>query len=118
MSTSKQIVRAIAALRPGAEYSMTEGVITWYILNGDPPTQAEIDAKIAEQEAADAAEATRLTNLKADSGVQDLIQRLQSATPEQIDTWLSNNCTTLAQAQAILAAIIKLLAWQVKRMTQ
>jgi len=43
---------------------------------------------------------------------QDIITRLQNATPAQIDTWLTNNVTTLAQARTVLGAIIKVLATQ------
>ncbi len=40
----------------------------------------------------------------------DLIARLQTATPAQIDSWLTANVTNLVQARAVLAAIIKVLA--------
>lgn len=40
---------------------------------------------------------------------QDLVQRLQTATPAQIDNWLSLNVTTLAQARTVLGALIKVL---------
>ncbi len=40
----------------------------------------------------------------------DLIARLQTATPAQIDSWLTANVTNLAQARGVLAAIIKVMA--------
>jgi hypothetical protein len=43
------IVRAIHSLRPGSEFSFTENdysTIKWDVLDGEPPTQSEIDAEI------------------------------------------------------------------------
>ncbi len=37
----------------------------------------------------------------------DIIARLQTATPAQIDAWLAANVTTLAQARTVLGALIK-----------
>ncbi len=37
----------------------------------------------------------------------DIITRLQTATPAQIDAWLAANVTTLAQARGVLGALIK-----------
>lgn len=39
----------------------------------------------------------------------DIIARLQTATPAQIDSWLVANVTNLAQARAVLGAIVKVL---------
>ncbi len=53
------IVAAIQKLKPGAEFSFTDNdysTIKWDILEGDAPTQAEIDAAI-EQVKADEAQA-------------------------------------------------------------
>jgi hypothetical protein len=41
---------------------------------------------------------------------QDMITRLKTATPAQIDTWLAANVTNMAQARAVLGALIKVLA--------
>lgn len=38
---------------------------------------------------------------------QDIITRLRTATPAQIDAWLTANVTTLAQARTVLGALIK-----------
>lgn len=43
---------------------------------------------------------------------QDLVSRLQTATPAKIDSWLATNVTTLAQARTVLGAVIKVLATQ------
>lgn len=40
---------------------------------------------------------------------QDLIARLKTATPAQVDSWLTTNVTTLAQARTVLGSIIKVL---------
>ncbi|HEY6022048.1 MAG TPA: hypothetical protein VIY48_19925 [Candidatus Paceibacterota bacterium] len=57
-------------------------------------------------------EKARLAGMAADTGVQTLLSQAKTATVAQIDTWLTNNVTTLAQARAVLAAIIKVLAIQ------
>lgn len=40
----------------------------------------------------------------------DLVIRLKTATPAQIDSWLATNVTTLAAARVVLATILKYLA--------
>jgi hypothetical protein len=48
--------RALSALRPGAEYTMTDddlSTIVWNSPDVTTPTEAEVNAKIAELEAAD-----------------------------------------------------------------
>ena len=52
----------------------------------------------------------RLQQFLADPSQSDLLTRIQSATPAQIDTWLASNVTTLQQARTVLGAIIKVLA--------
>jgi capsule polysaccharide export protein KpsE/RkpR len=57
----------------------------------------------------DEAARTRLATFTSDSGVVDLLNRAKTASIAEIDNWLANNMTTLAQARAITAAEIKLL---------
>jgi hypothetical protein len=48
------LIKAITKLRPLAEYSFTEddySTVKWYVLNGEAPTQKEIDAAIKEVKA-------------------------------------------------------------------
>jgi len=48
--------RALSALRPGAEYTMTDddlSTVVWNSPDVTTPTEAEVNAKIAELEAAD-----------------------------------------------------------------
>lgn len=68
------------------------------------PTQQEVDAVLSPPDS------TRVSALKGDLSLQDLISRLQSATPIQIDSWLSANVTSLAQARTVLGAVVKVLA--------
>lgn len=90
---------------------------TWVIQYdpANPPTQAQRDAVAAAIAAFNPAELQprwlppRLAAFVADSGRADLLQRLKTASVSDIDTWLTNNVTNLAQARAVLAAIIKLL---------
>lgn len=50
------LAKAIKSLRPTAEFSYTEddySTIKWDVLEGDAPTQAEIDAEIKKIKAAE-----------------------------------------------------------------
>lgn len=65
----------------------------------DPvPTPAEVAAE------------ARAVSFVADATRADLLVRLQTATPAQIDAWLLANVTTLVQARVVLGSIIKILA--------
>ena len=59
------LIKAIKLLKPTAEFSFTEddyATIKWDILDGDAPTQKEIDAAIKKFKADEAqAEATKAT---------------------------------------------------------
>lgn len=55
----------------------------------------------------------RLTGINADSNVLALLTQAQTATNAQIDTWLTSNVTTLAQARTVLGALIKIVATRV-----
>lgn len=55
-------------------------------------------------------EMQRQDGLSDDTGNVTLKDKLKTATSAQIDTWLQNNVTNLAEARAVLGAIIKFLA--------
>jgi len=60
MEKNDLLIKAITKLRPLAEYSFTEddySTVKWYVLDGEAPTQKEIDAAIKEVEADQIAEA-------------------------------------------------------------
>lgn len=94
---------------------------TWRIVYSEEPTQAQRDAaqailaaydlaaEVATLTQQDEAARTRLATFTSDSGVVDLLNRAKTASIAEIDNWLANNMTTLAQARAITAAEIKLL---------
>ncbi len=71
-------------------------------VNFIPPPETPTDPVIT-------AERARITSFRVEATQQDLIGRLQTATPAQIDAWLVNNVTTLAQARTVLGAIVKFL---------
>jgi hypothetical protein len=105
--------KALQALRPGASWRWDGNDYTnleWLDATTTKPTEQEVLDKIAELNAATDAENTRITGFKNDTGQMDLANRLNTATPAQIDTWLTNNVTTLAQARTVLGAIVKFLA--------
>ena len=104
---------ALQALRPGSQWRWHGSDYTgleWLDETQTKPTEQEITDKIDEINAAAEAENTRITSFKNDSAQTDLMDRLKTATPNQIDTWLNNNVTSMAQARNVLGAIIKLLA--------
>jgi hypothetical protein len=55
-------------------------------------------------------EQQRQDGLEGDAAKQTLVDKLRTATRDQIDTWLANNVTNLAEARAVLGAVIKYLA--------
>jgi hypothetical protein len=62
------LVKAIKKLRPTAEFSFIEddySTIKWDVLDGDAPTQAEIDAAIEQVKADEITEATTKAAQKA-----------------------------------------------------
>lgn len=58
------------------------------------------------------AEKNRISTFTLDPQTQDLLNRLRTATPAQIDSWLQTNVTTLAQARTVLGALVKMLVSQ------
>ena len=65
-------------------------------------------------ELAEEARLARETALKEQPDVQILVERLKNATPAQIDTWVENNMTNLAQARSVIGTILKVLAYAVR----
>ena len=62
------LVRAIRKLRPNAEFSFQEddySTIKWDVLDGDAPTQAQIDAAIEQVKADEITEAANKAAAKA-----------------------------------------------------
>lgn len=55
-------------------------------------------------------EKARKESLSSDASYLDLLTRARTATPQQIDTWLTANMTNLAQARAVVGALIKVIA--------
>lgn len=55
-------------------------------------------------------EENRRNALVTDPGQTDLINRLRTATPAQIDNWIETNVTTIAGARAVLKALAKVQA--------
>lgn len=52
----------------------------------------------------------RIAVMKADVSREALLDRLRTATPAQIDTYVAANVTTLAQARDMMGTILKLIA--------
>lgn len=81
-----------------------------WVYNGttlSPPPPLPVDPTVA-------AEANRAASFRADAGRVDLLSRLKTATPAQIDTWVDNNVTTLAGAKTVFKAILKVIALDIR----
>lgn len=62
------LTKAIQSLRPGAEFSITANdysTIKWDVLNGEAPTEAEIEAEIAKLKADELKEFEAIAAAKA-----------------------------------------------------
>jgi hypothetical protein len=71
---SNYLGKAIKLLKPTAEFSFTENdysTIEWDVLEGDAPTQAEVNAAIEQVKADEITEAQTRANAKA-----ELLERL------------------------------------------
>lgn len=103
MAAESGFIRASdgACIPPDPNNRDYAGVLKW-LAAGNAPDPYDV----AIQQAA-AAETARVAGFKADSSQADLIQRLRTAPSDQIDTWLANNVTNLAQARTVLGAIVK-----------
>jgi hypothetical protein len=65
---SEYIIKAIFKLKPNAEFSFTNNdysTVKWDVLDGDPPTQAEIDAAIIQIKADEIAAKAKAATDKA-----------------------------------------------------
>lgn len=76
-------------------------------INAHPQFRAAIPAYVAPPPTP---EEVRKATVRSDAGRADLLTRLQAATPGQIDTWVDNNVTNLAQVRTVLKALLKLIA--------
>lgn len=72
------------------------GEFETYVAQGDTPPPVPDDPRMAA--------------LRTDQGRLDLLMKLKSATPADIDAWLATNMTNLAQARAVVGALVKLIA--------
>lgn len=68
LTNTEKLVMAIQSLRPGAEFSIIGGdysTVKWDVLEGDAPTQNEINAEIAAIEEAEALKVEAAVTAKA-----------------------------------------------------
>lgn len=108
-----QIARAVVQLRPGAVWRLGSdncADLEWLDAVQVKPTCAEINTAISGFAATDAAEASRQAGLKADVQRAAMLTRLKGSTAAQIDNYVANNITNLAQAQAAIGLILKVIA--------
>lgn len=73
-------------------------------------TQADIDAEAATAEA----ERQRIADIRADVRRQDMVDKLRTATPQQISDYIDSNVKDLASARAMLKRIVFVLATVVR----
>lgn len=117
----RQVVRAVRALAPGVSFGVTqEGeVIRWPVNAGDPPTQSEINTKIAEQQAQDATKAAQQVEDDIDrvivAGNAD-IRALLQLRPSQIEDRINANVNNLDEAKAVMIRTVKVVSILAKQM--
>ena len=102
---------------------------TWYRVDGngqpidadgyeiaihDGGTLAEFFARAASDVTEEANESSRNASFKSEPDRIDLINRLRTATPAQVNSWIDTNVTSLAAARAVLKALVKVLALHIK----
>lgn len=78
-----------------------------------PQEETDADAAKAADDLVQApiiANQQRRVGLSADPNFTALMTQAASSTNAQIDTWLTNNVTTLPQARTVLGALIKIVA--------
>lgn len=110
---AREITNALLQLRPGARWKLDGDVyagLTWLDQVQTKPTEAEVDAMVATQAATQATEDARIGGIAGDPRTIAMVQRLRNASAQQIDDYVTNNVTNLAQARVALADIIKILA--------
>lgn len=110
---SLKLAAAVQALRPGALWRLegdTYDGLVWADQVQPKPTEVEIAGQIASQSSVSAQETSRKSELSADTQTVALLSRLRTATNDQIDAYLAQNVTTLAQARVVLGAVIKIMA--------
>lgn len=109
----REISEALAELRPGAQWKLngdSYAGLTWLDGVQTKPTEVEVNATIVAQAAAATTDAQRLSGIAADPRTIATVSRLRTATAAQIDDYLTNNVTNLAQARTALGDIVKVLA--------
>lgn len=110
---SERLHNILQFIRPGAQWSAsgtTCNDIVWLDQVQAKPTCAEIDAGLTALRAANTSEASRQAAIKNNARRVALLQKLKTSTDAQIDTYVQQNVTTLAQAQTAIADILKLIA--------
>lgn len=83
----------------------------WVDYVGSAPSAQEVADHMSPPPSA---EQVRDASFKADPARVDWVDRLRNASPQQIETYITNNVTNLAQARTVLIALAKVLAVVVK----
>jgi hypothetical protein len=82
-----------------ADAKAPEAIRAWIAAGGVPTVSSE---------------AARQTSIKSDAQRSALLTKLKTATGPQIDTYVQQNVTNIAQAQTMIASILKLIALDVR----
>lgn len=109
---NREIAAALTVIRPGAAWCLTgEDMVrlVWLDPSQTRPTDDEIIAAVAALPEPQV-EADRVAAYQVDASRGDLLTRLKSATPAQIDSYVESNVTTLPQARTLFKAILKVIA--------
>jgi hypothetical protein len=114
-------IRAVAGPKyQGISVTDMADKATWKLAFAEGATQAERDAAQAivdgysvQDLKGPSKREQRQASFATDAGAADLLEKAKTASVAEIDAWLQSNVTNLAQARAVLAAIIKVLVARV-----
>jgi hypothetical protein len=93
------------------QHSHSDGSTYWVETDGAAPTNSDVSAVLTP---APTAAQLREQTFVADTDRQDIISRLQTATPDQIKAYVQSNVTDLASAKTLLARTLLALSIVVK----
>ena len=107
------IPEALTILRPGATWTLRGDkfeALEWPDQAQTKPTEVEINDEMARLETAEAAEATRVTTIKADASRAEMLAKLKTATLAEVEAYVrskiaAGEVTTNAQAIACLKRV-------------
>lgn len=104
---------ALQVIRPGAQWTLrgpNYADLEWHDLVQAKPTQSEVANAIVSLQTSKSSEAQRQLGIRGDMQRATMLNRLSTATNAQIDNWVSNNVTNMAEVRTAIGMVLKLIA--------